>query len=145
MKTLNAEGPGRLRQVLGGSFRWVTVLHTFLLCLQPFLAGSSLDGSETALDWHGINASVILTVGLVQSLVGIVLWRPGGGPGWPALVAIGLFAMAFIQLEVGYGANLSVHLPLGVSIVVVSLWLLLRVHRRGGLGMDGSMNGAGLP
>ncbi|OQO90880.1 hypothetical protein B1813_15285 [Saccharomonospora piscinae] len=104
--------------------------HAILVCAQPFLAGWSLDGDGTALDLHGGNGGIVVTLSLLLIVLGIPWWRPGGGSGRVPILATLLFAAETLQLNLGHADILVGHVPLGVGIVVTSL-LLCAVSIRG--------------
>lgn len=72
---------------------------------------------------------VIQWIGYLALLVAILWWRPGRGPAWPiAVAAVSLVAIA-AQIVVGFARLLQVHIPLGVSIFGVNLWLAFTLFR----------------
>lgn len=104
-------------------------LHAALVCLQPVLAGLSLDGDGTAFELHGINGSIVLTLTMILVPLGLLWWRPGRGTFWvPALAAI-LFTAESMQLGLGYAGTFTAHVPLGVAIIAGSLVLCRFVLR----------------
>jgi hypothetical protein len=54
---------------------------------------------------------------------GLFVWRPGHGPARPA----GLCALAVllcpVQIVVGFTRTLIVHIPLGVALVALVIWI----------------------
>ncbi|MBK1783955.1 hypothetical protein [Prauserella cavernicola] len=113
----------RARQVLRVLLIVVAVAHVILVCAQPLLAGWSLDGDGAALDLHGVNGSIIVTLSMILIGLGILWWRPGRGSLWVPVLATLLFAAETVQLGLGHADVLIVHVPLGVGIVIVSLLL----------------------
>jgi hypothetical protein len=97
--------------------------HAALACLQPFLAGWSLDGDGTALLLHGANGGVIVSLSMALIPLGVLWWRPGGGTLWAPVLALLLFAAETFQLGMGYADILVIHVPLGVGILLGSLLL----------------------
>ncbi|MER5456495.1 hypothetical protein ABT008_17065 [Micromonospora sp. NPDC002389] len=97
--------------------------HAALACLQPFLAGWSLDGDGTALLLHGANGGVIVSLSMALIPLGVLWWRPGGGSLWAPVLALLLFAAETFQLGMGYADILVIHVPLGVGILLGSLLL----------------------
>ena len=69
----------RLVKVNHALFLTGALIHLLLVCVQPFLAGWSLDGDGNALDLHGINGSIILTFSMILIPLSILWWRPGRG------------------------------------------------------------------
>ncbi|MGJ9423399.1 hypothetical protein [Aeromicrobium sp. CF3.5] len=100
------------------------LVHLVLVCAQPFLAGWSLDGDGDALDLHGINGSIIVTISMILIPLGVLWWRPGRGTVWVPTLAVVLFAAETLQLGMGYADILVVHVPLGVGVLLGSFVLL---------------------
>ena len=98
--------------------RIVLLLHCGLVIAQPVLAGYFLSGEADAMDLHGPIGSTLWMVAMLQFVVAVLYWRPGGGRLWPAAVTLVLFFADFVQLTFGYLQNFAVHVPLGTAIVV---------------------------
>lgn len=98
--------------------------HLILVCVQPVLAGWSLDGNGTALELHGINGSMILTLSMVLIPLSILWWRPGHGTLRAPVLTVLLFAAETFQLGMGYADILVIHVALGVGIVLASVRLV---------------------
>lgn len=45
---------------------------------------------------------------------------PGRGPWWPLLAVVGLIALSYTQTYLGTERVLTVHVPLGVAIILLS-------------------------
>lgn len=106
-------------------FRTVVTLEAVLGFGQAVLAGSFLSGNYGALDMHAVNASATGITAVAMTLAAILLWRPGGGPAWPAIASGLLFGAEALQIALGYGRVLAVHVPLGAAIIA-SIALMLR-------------------
>ncbi|MGI8333189.1 hypothetical protein ACRYCC_24815 [Actinomadura scrupuli] len=98
-------------------FRGTVTLEAVLAITQAALAGGFLSGHYAMLDMHALGASATGVTAVVQTLAAVLLWRPGGGPGWPALASGALFAAEAAQIVLGYARVLVVHVPLGVTII----------------------------
>lgn len=113
----------------------ICALATLLSTLaQPVLAALFLDGDVSALSMHHANAGILHMLEFAQLIAAWVYWRPGGGPAWPLLTTAVLWLLAGFQFAVGESANLTVHVPLGVAIVLLqgylTVWTLGRRARR---------------
>jgi hypothetical protein len=117
------------------TLRIVLVLHASLVVAQPILAGYFLSGEVDAIDIHGPIGSSLWMISLIQFVVAMFYWRPGGGRLWPAGVTILLFFAEFLQLIFGYAQNFAIHVPLGTAIVVgvvtLTIWSFRPSARRG--------------
>jgi hypothetical protein len=106
-------------------FRTVVTVEAVLGVLQPFLAGGFLSGNYGMLDLHALNASAVGIVCLLQIVAAVLLWRPGGGPAWPAQASAALFLAEGMQIGLGYARNLAIHVPLGTAIVACLIMMLV--------------------
>jgi hypothetical protein len=91
--------------------RAVVLLHAALILAQAGFAGQFLAGDAAWVRVHELNAGIIHLVAFVQLVVAILVWRPGRGPGWPAL------------------ASLALHVPLGVAIFGITVAMLVGTRR----------------
>jgi hypothetical protein len=115
--------------------RIVLVLHAALVVMQPIMAGYYLSGEADAMDWHSPIGSSLWMLSMIQFVVAMLYWRPGGGRLWPALATVALFFAEVTQLILGYSQTMFVHVPLGTAIVISVLlfaaWSLRSSARRG--------------
>jgi hypothetical protein len=110
--------------------RAVTVLTTLSAFTQAVLAGGVVAGRIEALPLHSTNG-IMLGLGTLALLVALVLaWRPGGGPAWTPLAGLLMVAATVVQLGLGFSRTLAVHVPLGTTIILAQVMLLVWVWRR---------------
>lgn len=109
--------------------RITALLHVSAAVLQPFLAGMYLGGDVDAIGVHGGNASLVMLLAFAQSVAAVAYIWPGGGRVWPLGVSLALFLAEGFQIGMGYGRNLPVHIPLGVTIIVSQVLLTVWVFR----------------
>jgi hypothetical protein len=106
-------------------FRICCTVSAVLLFNQAVFAGQFLGGSFGALHTHRENATIAGIAVLVTAASGLVV-RLRGGPGWPALACLGLFGLIGLQILLGFQQRLTIHIPLGVAIIVlmvlVTVW-----------------------
>jgi hypothetical protein len=112
--------------------RGVVLVHAVLVLAQAAFAGRYLAGDAGGLSAHELNASLIPWVALIQLGVAVAVWRPGRGPGWPALASLALLLAEVAQIAVGYQQRLAVHVPLGVAIFGLTVALTLASWRLSG-------------
>ncbi len=98
-------------------FRTATTLAAVLIAVQPVLAGGLLQGHYSMLAAHSAVASAVGAVLLVALVGGVLLWRPGGGPGRPAALCAVALLLCVAQIGLGYTRVLILHVPLGVIVV----------------------------
>ncbi|MFI2200523.1 hypothetical protein ACH47Z_07025 [Streptomyces sp. NPDC020192] len=110
-------------------FRAVVTCEAALALGQAVLAGSFLSGHYGALDLHALNATATGLTAVAQIAAAVLLWRPGGGPGWPVLAGVALFGAEAGQIAMGYGRVLAVHVPLGVAIIACTFLMLVWAWR----------------
>lgn len=109
---------GVRRPALARAMRVVLWLLAVSLLAQVIFAGLFLDGHDAWRNWHAANGMVLLPLlALVQVVLAVVVWRPGRGPGWPAIASVGLLVAILLQIAMGQAGLLAVHVPLGVAIV----------------------------
>jgi hypothetical protein len=96
------------------ALRVVAVLHALSLVLQPVLAGMFLSGQDSAIDSHATNASVLLVLGLVLSVLAFLAWRRDLVPRPVFTVAASLWVAEGLQMMAGYEHMMWLHIPLGV-------------------------------
>jgi hypothetical protein len=107
--------------------RVVTVLTTLSAFIQAVLAGGVVSGRIEALPLHSANG-LLLTVGTLVLLVALVLaWRPGGGSAWLLLAGLVLSCATVVQLGLGFSRTLAIHVPLGTSVIIAQVMLLVWV------------------
>jgi hypothetical protein len=105
-------------------FRVVVSVEAALAVGQPVLAGGFLSGHYAMLALHAANATATGLTAIAMTATGVLLWRPGRGPLWPALASAALFGLEAVQIILGYGRVLAVHIPLGVAIIACLALLL---------------------
>ena len=110
--------------------RVVTVLTTLSAFSQAVLAGGVVAGRIEMLPLHS-NNGLLLTAGTLALLVALVLaWRPGGGPAWVLLVGLAMTSATVVQLGLGFSRSLAVHVPLGTTVIIAQVMLLVWVWQR---------------
>ena len=110
----------------------VSVLSVLSLAWQFGTAGGMLGGGGTE-QLHGIGSIVVHVLTGLLTLAAIAYWRPMGGPLWPAVVSVLVFAASFVQAAYGARDGLIVHVPgamvLTVGVVWVTAWSFMHVRR----------------
>ena len=110
--------------------RVVTVLTTLSAFTQAVLAGGVVAGRIEALPLHSTNG-LMLAAGTLVLLVALVLaWRPGGAPALTLLAGLLMIIATLVQLGLGFAHSLAVHVPLGTTIIIAQVMLLVWVWRR---------------
>ena len=109
--------------------RVIVLLHAALVFAQAAFAGQVLAGHAAWLRAHEANGGILHLVALVQLVVAVLLWRPGRGPGWPALASLALLVAEELQIGFGYARVLALHVPLGVAIFGLTVAMLVGTGR----------------
>lgn len=92
-----------------------------MLFNQAVFAGQFLAGNYGALLTHRENAT-FAGISVMVSAIGAVLLRwPGRGPWWPIAACLGLFGLIGLQIAIGFARILAVHIPLGVTIILLAI------------------------
>lgn len=118
--------------------RGVALVAAVAVGAQPVLAGVFLGGESDAITVHSANATALLLLAMLQTVLAVLYAWPGGGRRWPILVGVVLFQGLGIQTGMGHERVLAIHVPLGVALVLAQLaftaWLFTRrawLHRAG--------------
>jgi len=110
-------------------FRVAISISAVLLFNQAVFAGRFLSGSFGALQTHRDNATYAGISMLVAAVAAVILRWPGGGPLWPLLASLGLFALIGAQIAIGFARVVTLHVPLGVTIIVLVILVTIRAWR----------------
>jgi hypothetical protein len=103
--------------------RGALTAHLLAVLCQPVLAGMFLTGDVDAIGVHGAIASVVGLITLVTTVLAVGYVVGGHGRVWILPVLVALFVVEVVQIVVGYSRFLQVHVPLGVTVVVLSVLL----------------------
>jgi heme A synthase len=110
-------------------FRVAMTIAALMLFDQAVFAGQMLGGSFGALNTHHDNATYAAISVLIAAACGVLLRWPGRGPLWPALACVGLFALIGVQMMLGFARTLTLHIPLGVTIILLGAVLVVWAWR----------------
>lgn len=122
--TTSVPGPRKTLAVL----RVVAMTHAVIAIILPAFAGLYLSG-DAALWLHGRAADVTVSLGLIQLIAAIAyVWKGRGRP-WPLYWALGIFLLEQAQMPLGIEGVVAVHVPLGVSIIVLQVLLAVELLR----------------
>ena len=105
-------------------FRVMVSAAAVLLFNQAVFAGQFLSGTFGALHTHRDNATAAGIAVLAAALAAVPIRWPGRGPRWPILACLGLFGLIALQIMLGFARALTVHVPLGVAIIVLAVLLV---------------------
>jgi hypothetical protein len=110
-------------------FQISVTLAALMLFNQAVFAGQFLAGTFGSLHTHRENATFAgISMLLAAGCAVLVRW-PGKGPIWPLLACLGLFGLIAVQIILGFARLLTVHIPLGVSIIVLAVLLVVWAWR----------------
>ncbi len=130
----NPDGPAAVRSTKSDrwmvrAFRVPITAAAVLLFNQSLQAGEFMSGKFEFLEFHRLGATVSEYL-VLFALVGAGWARfRGRYPLWPAGTTAGLFVALQIQEWAGENRVLSVHIPLGVSIIVTVVLLTVWAWR----------------
>lgn len=105
--------------------RVAVALELVSLLLQTGTAGQLLAGVAAGRSLHGTGSLFVHVFGLVALVAAILVWRPGRGPWWPAVAGLVLLLGGFAQSAFGGTGQIALHVPVGVTLVVLTTWLLV--------------------
>lgn len=105
---------------------------------QAALAGLFVTGDLDLLAWHSVNADVLATLTLLQTVAALLVWRRLGGPAWPAAASVALAALVGAQQGLGEARVLAGHMPVGMAIfgcaTAMACWAFVYRPRPAGRG-----------
>jgi hypothetical protein len=105
-------------------FRVVMSAAGVLLFNQAVFAGQFLSGAFGALHTHRENATFAGITVVLAAVAAVPMRWPGRGPLWPVFACLGLFGLIGLQIALGHARVLAIHIPLGVSIILLAGWLV---------------------
>ncbi len=112
----------------------LAVLSVLNLVCQYVTAGQILPRGGPLVGLHATGAIVLHVVTGLLALAAIAYGRVQRGPWWPAVLAVVVFVLSFVQAYYGEHTNLKIHVPgalvLTVGIVWITAWSFTRVVRR---------------
>jgi hypothetical protein len=125
---------------LSAAMRWTAVATTAVVIIQAALAGQWLAGDVTIIALHGVLGNLAYIGALAMVVIGFLAWRRGAGAGAIGLPAL-LVLMMTGQLGFGYmGRKLAwaagLHIPLGVLIVALLVWMIALASLRPANGVE---------
>lgn len=106
-------------------------LHLAAVALQPVLAGRHFGGDAWAMSIHGPLGETAAWLALVQAAIAILAAVRQWLPPLAAAACVAIFALDGLQVHFGHARTLALHIPLGASILALSLVLTLWLFRRG--------------
>ena len=101
-------------------FRVVATIAAVMLFDQAIFAGQFLSGIYASLDLHRENATYAGISVIAAAVAAVLLWRPGRGPWWPIVAYAVTFGLIGLQIFLGFAHVLTVHVPLGVALIMLS-------------------------
>jgi hypothetical protein len=104
-------------------FRITSTIAAIMLFDQAVFAGQFLGGTYDSLHVHRENATYAGIAVLVSLAAAILLRWPGRGPWWPILACVGIFGLIGLQIVLGFARALTLHVPLGVAIIMIAVAL----------------------
>ena len=117
-----ATRPSTARTATLWVFRLLTIPQAIGFALQPISIGSFLQGSWTAFDLHSVTGGVLVLPSMLTGAVGLLLALLARRV-WLALGSIALGVLTTAQVGIGHAGLVSVHVPLGVALVALAVWL----------------------
>lgn len=99
------------------ALRVVAVLHALSFLVQPIMAGLFLSGQDSAVDMHATNATVVVVLCLVMTILAVLAWRRKLIPRAAFTISLALLVVEIVQMGAGYGHVMWIHIPLGVLMM----------------------------
>jgi hypothetical protein len=111
-------------------FRITSTSAAIMLFDQAVFAGQFLDGTYDSLLVHRENATHAGVAVFISGIAAVFARWPGRGPWWPILASFGIFGLVALQIMLGFARSISMHVPLGVAIIVLGAALAVWAWRR---------------
>jgi hypothetical protein len=116
--------------------QFVLVCHTLSVFAQSVFAGQFLSGIDRPVKFHEWTGWAVLAISAIQIVVVAMLMRSGKSSLWLFFGSILLFLAEGLQMGMGYGRFLDVHIPLGVivfgAVTTQTISAFLKPTRTGG-------------
>lgn len=125
-----AAQPPTARTATLWAFRLLTLAQAALFILQPISIGSFLQGSWAAFDLHSIVGGVLVLPTMATAGVGLLLAVLARRV-WVGVGSMALGVLTTAQVGIGHTGMVSVHVPLGVALVALAVWLCARSWTKG--------------
>ncbi|MEJ2869905.1 hypothetical protein WCD74_19205 [Actinomycetospora sp. OC33-EN08] len=107
----------------------VFAVLTVVTLLWQFVTAGEFIGPAGDEAWeapHAAGAIVLHVVSGLAMIAAFALWRLRGAALWPAVTALVVFALSFVQAYFGMGSTMWIHVPgasvLTIGAVVVAVW-----------------------
>lgn len=111
------------------ALRILVTVVAVLFFLQAVFAGQFLSGTFGSLLMHQNNAALTDMVLFVTVPAAVLLRWPGRGPFWPILAVLGLIVLSYTESSLGSSRIITLHIPLGVAIILLSTGLAIWAWR----------------
>lgn len=110
--------------------RWIVSTHLALLLLQLLAAIAGIAGAAAAFHVHMGNARLVAICAVLQA---IGVWSAGSGrAGWfVRSMSLAVAAGASLQLYLGLGGGIPLHVTLAMTLWGLSIAIFIRVWRPG--------------
>lgn len=134
--------PSPARTATLWAFRFVAVVQAIAFVLQPISIGSFLQGSWAAYDLHQAVGGLLVVWTAITGAVGLLLAILARHI-WLGIGVAALCVLTTAQVAFGSTGTLSVHVPLGVALVVIAVWMSAWSWTSGVLRRDGGASKEG--
>lgn len=114
-------------------FRVLAAMQAILFVLQPVSIGAFLQGSWAAFDVHSLVGALLVPLTMLTGLVGLVVAVLARRV-WFGVGVVALLVLTTFQVGMGHTRLLVVHVPLGVALVALAVWLCAWSWTRGAKG-----------
>jgi hypothetical protein len=97
-------------------FRGISVAHVLGVFTQAAFAGLMLGGNDLAANLHGLTGRLLVPLALIQLSVSVAMKVKRRCPTWLVAANVVILAAEVVEVTVGYGHNMAIHVPLGMAI-----------------------------
>lgn len=111
------------------AFKYLISLTAVAVLVQAVSAGQLISGGSSGM--HAAGAGAVHLLQLLTFVAAVLVWRPGRGPAWPAVASLVAMLLGFVQSALGGSGATAVHVPLGMALFGITVWLVTWAWRSG--------------
>jgi hypothetical protein len=97
-------------------FRGILAVHVLAIFTQAAFAGLMLGGNDLAVNLHGVTGRLLVPLALIQLSLSVAMRVKRRCPAWLIVANVAILAAEVVEVTVGYGHNMAIHVPLGMAI-----------------------------
>jgi hypothetical protein len=101
----------------------VTALLAVVVLVWQFVTAGMLLPRGGPLDLHAAGAIALHVASGLLAIAAVLHGRAARGPWWPAVVAVVVFVLGFVQAYAGEHGNMALHVPCALVLTLGTVWV----------------------